>query len=164
VTTEFTIKGPFEVPTSLNRIRTISRWDRRALWEGEAGEFADSIGCYVFTRKYANKFTPLYIGQTTKGFRDECFGPGKLGILQPELKGHKMLHLFLLVSPIGGVVAARRIKELERFLIETAIVKYPALGNKVWASGHTWSLKGIGTPGRRSDTESSFARMMNLGG
>ncbi len=87
----FTIHGPFSVPTTLKKIkggkvsiRQISLVSN--LWKKDPfSDFAEKKGCYVFANAVTNGSKPIYVGRTNKSFKNECFATSKKAMLNEFL-------------------------------------------------------------------------------
>jgi hypothetical protein len=87
----FTIYGPFTVPTKTKSIKggkvKIKQLDiGKNLWkQDEFCDFAQKKGCYVFANAVTRGSTPIYVGKTTKSFKSECFATHKKAMLNDFL-------------------------------------------------------------------------------
>jgi hypothetical protein len=170
--TVFKIHGPCDVPYS--RAATGSAKRIRAdgadlFWQaGGAARHASSKGCYVFGLRSGGGTTPWYVGKTTKTFEQECFTPDKLhkynDVLWQGKKGTPVL--FFVVFPTKqGRPSKRKITEVEKFLIQTALTKNNQLVNKANTRNlPDWGLGGIvnAGQGKPSESASRFRSMMGL--
>jgi hypothetical protein len=168
---EFTIQGPFAVPTTKQRARKVTAMDKREFWNGAAKPFARKTGCYVFALKRGRRRRPVYVGKADEiTFERECFSAHNLNLLQEDLVTSKQLELFLLVAMRKGrTLTARNISALEQCLIEAGrATQGERLRNTQHARGSGWSIVGVGTAGitrsKATGTQSppaeEFVRMM----
>ena len=87
----FTIHGPFDVPTKAKKIKggkaSIRQIDiYRNFWNSENfSEFANKRGCYVFANAVSKGSKPIYVGKTSNVFKNECFTPHKKVLLNDFL-------------------------------------------------------------------------------
>lgn len=72
----FTIHGPFDVPTKPKKIKGGTTTIRQLgdvgafLWkEKNFSKYADKKGCYVFVNAVTRGSTPIYVGRTNKTFK-----------------------------------------------------------------------------------------------
>ncbi len=128
----FLVGGPFEVPIigPANNRSLAPKADREPFWQYLAPEWGDRIGCYVFGLRRAKGILPVYVGQTKKSFRDECFNPSNYEKLHSNLRDR----VGTLVLFLTGYDRARAnsndsvIDDLERYLIESARERLMAIG------------------------------------
>jgi hypothetical protein len=70
--------GPREVPFHRGRAgRTITDENVREFWKHNS-DAANGRGCYVFRIRASRDFTPGYVGQATRRFKQEVFAPHEL--------------------------------------------------------------------------------------
>lgn len=87
----FTIHGPFVIPTKNRKLRggklSIRQLDVNAnLWKKQPFlDFADKKGCYVYANATGRGSTPIYVGLTNCSFKQECFSPTKKSLLNDFL-------------------------------------------------------------------------------
>lgn len=88
----FTIHGPFEVPTKPKKIKggkiSIQQLGNvgAVLWKNkDFSKYADKKGCYVFANAVTRGSTPIYVGKTNKSFKNECFATAKKAMLNDFL-------------------------------------------------------------------------------
>ena len=88
----FTIHGPFDVPTKPKKIKGGTTTIRQLgdvgafLWkEKNFSKYADKKGCYVFVNAVTRGSTPIYVGRTNKTFKNECFATAKKAMLNDFL-------------------------------------------------------------------------------
>lgn len=88
----FTIHGPFDVPTKLKKIKggkySIQQLGDvgASLWKDkDFSKYADKKGCYVFANAVTRGSNPIYVGRTNKSFKNECFATAKKAMLNDFL-------------------------------------------------------------------------------
>lgn len=75
---EFSVHGPFDIPTYRGRIGRIVRAEEGRSFDEHSAR-AWRRGCYVFAMRSGRGITPTYVGKATKSFSQECFTADKLG-------------------------------------------------------------------------------------
>lgn len=160
--------GPFKVPVNCaGGEKSLNGKVKSTFWNGEASYLEHAKGCYVFARQAGKGFTPLYVGQTKKTFKGECFNAYNQVNLADVISGIKgTLVLFLLeYEASGGPVNKRAINDLERHLVETALLKNKDLINKkLTANGPSFLIRGVHvTPGKPSASALTFKKAMGYG-
>jgi hypothetical protein len=159
MSTDFYVKGPFEMPELVVRKRSKNV---KAFWD-EHIDIAKEQGCYIFGIRASRGIVPYYVGKTTKSFKYEAFQNHKIAIYLTALhqikKGTAIM--FFVIAPRKGTT--RRIAELENFLIQIGEAKNQDILNSNGRDKPKWSIKNIirssGWPG---SSEKAFKRMMNL--
>ena len=88
----FTIHGPFDVPTKPKKIKGGKITIRQLgdvgafLWKDkDFSKYANKKGCYVFANAVTRGSTPIYVGKTNKSFKQECFATAKKAMLNDFL-------------------------------------------------------------------------------
>ena len=88
----FTIHGPYDVPTKNKKIKGGKTTIRQlgdvgaSLWKDKIfSKYADKKGCYVFVNAVTRGSTPIYVGRTNKSFKNECFATAKKAMLNDFL-------------------------------------------------------------------------------
>jgi hypothetical protein len=88
----FTIHGPFDVPTKPKKIKggkySIQQLGDvgASLWKDkDFSKYADKKGCYVFANAVTRGSNPIYVGRTNKSFKNECFATAKKAMLNDFL-------------------------------------------------------------------------------
>lgn len=88
----FTIHGPFVVPTAPKKIKggiiSIPQLKdvNATLWKSAPfSEYANKKGCYVFANAVTRGSKPIYVGKTNISFKDECFSTHKKAMLNDFL-------------------------------------------------------------------------------
>jgi len=122
----FTVHGPCPVPYYAGKAaRVITRDDRTEFWK-HTRSMLDRRGCYLFAVRTGRGITPLYVGRTRNTFGNEVFQPEKLAKYQHGLADYRRgfpVLLFIAAEVRRGAPNAALIKELEAFLIQTAVSK-----------------------------------------
>lgn len=122
---EFVPQGPFQVPTwGRPGARQIDQERAREFWTDGFEELGDARGCYVFTLSRPRTHLPIYVGSTSRTFRQECFSHRNLAYISWGMRNTRgRLHLFLLeyVSAGRGRASGRAILDLEARLIGLAV-------------------------------------------
>ena len=158
---KFVVRGPLVVPTDgPSGSRHLDRTSLRSFWAGEASEYADDIGCYVFALRRGGGSTPIYVGRTSRSFKAECFTDRNYRLLHMAMSGQRGTLMLYLVSYVRsrGRVNGRAIGDVERFLVESAIEKNPSLANLVFTKGEPgFMIQGVHRSRGRS---SSSARSL----
>jgi len=142
----FEVNGPYKVPTYNGRAAKIVDSERlREFWEG-TGDVGKRRGCYVFAVRASKGIRPIYAGRATKSLKQEVFTPHKLEKYQRCLAdiGKGTPVLFFLTLPAGrGKPNIRAIRELEAFLIQSAVSKNPNLLNVQGTEREKWGIQGV---------------------
>lgn len=163
----FRTHGPFEIPlTGAPNGKYIEDFCPE-FWKRHP-DHKDDICLYIFAKRAAKGFQPIYVGMTIKSFGKEAFHSHKIAShYTPALmkKGKGTLVMFFVVpDPRPGPTPKKLIGEIETFMIQAAYAKNPDLSNKKDASGPEWCVEGIlrGTRRRPNFTEAKFKKMMGL--
>lgn len=124
----FTIHGPFPVPTKQKKIKdgtTIKQLaankEFKEFWKDpEVSPFAESKGCYVFANAVGRGSKPVYVGKTNRSFKDECFSLHKQKLLNDFLSccGKTGLQIFFVVLDKTRKDCQDEIEDCETFLIQ----------------------------------------------
>jgi hypothetical protein len=142
----FSVQGPFPVPVYLGRAaKTITSDNATQFWQRNPA-LADRRGCYVFGMRTGRSVMPLYVGRATVSFRREVFQPHKLSRYQHGLADYKRgtpVLLFVAAPIRRGATNIGLIKELEAFLIQTAISRNSELLNVQGTKRADWSIAGV---------------------
>jgi hypothetical protein len=170
VTQQLVVHGPFKAEYTLSRakIKCIDSSHGHAFWKRpDVASLASKQGVYVFVLKASQGYTPVYVGKSTKGFKDEIFEPQKLNHYGNALaQGPKGTPMFFFVAPAGTLrkVPVQVCDEVETFLIQLAVRKNPHLRNDKKTKLAQWTVKGVvrSGPGKRSSTEKAFGKMIRL--
>lgn len=121
----FTIHGPFPVPTKQKKIKdgtTIKQLAaNKEFWnDPDVSPFAESKGCYVFANAVGRGSKPVYVGKTNRSFKDECFSLHKQKLLNDFLSccGKTGLQIFFVVLDKTRKDCQDEIEDCETFLIQ----------------------------------------------
>jgi hypothetical protein len=164
INTMFQVNGPFDLPVRKKGFMTPNEVDN--FWDNEVKDVADQIGCYVFAVRASRGYTPYYVGQTTKTFRDEALSDRNLqNFVQPVLNERVGTGvLFLLSLPTKkGPKNKKHIKELEIFLIQQAYMVNPDLKNTHGTKLPEWGIRGVYRGGQGNRAEKARDLMTCLG-
>jgi len=162
----FEIKGPLTVPTYDGKAAKIVDSEfLSGFWESSG--VANRRGCYVFAVRASKGIRPVYVGRATKNFKQEVFTPHKLEKYQRCLadttKGTPVL--FFVMSPSKkGKPNLKVIRELEDFLIQTAVSRNPELLNVKGTERENWGIAGVirGGSGKPPVGALAFKKAMGL--
>ena len=165
--TIFTVQGPLEIPVYSGKGgRTITPEDISAFWATNK-DVQSAYGCYVFAIRAGKGYTPGYVGQAKKTFKQELFAPHKLAKYQQFLadyaKGTPVL--FLIACPVKkGARNLAHIADLEDFLIQTAVSVNPDLLNIQGTAQADWGISGVlrAGQGKRSIAATEFMRCLKM--
>ena len=160
----FNVRGPF--PIKLRRrpggrfidVETIARF-----WS-QCADLVEETGCYVFGVRAGRGIVPAYVGQSTTGFKNECFESHKLqhyhGALADRAKATPVMFFLVRTEGPASTVEAS-VDRLEDFLIQIASDRNPSLRN---VRRVEWCIQGVvrSQPGPPSDAAVFFRRMMGL--
>lgn len=163
----YTVEGPVLVPTRKAKVAKVV--DREALggfWEYH-GDVANRRGCYIFAIRSGRGIMPLYVGKATKTFRQEVFALHKLEKYGRALadcrKGNAVL--FFLVAPASkGATNLNTLRELEDFLIQTAVARNPNILNVRGTKRENWAIAGVvrGGVGKPSHAARDLRRALRI--
>ena len=166
---KYFISGPHELP--INQDHKVPEVDKAHLsnfW-GEIGRASEGIGCYVFGFRAGKGYRPVYVGKTSSGFKYECFSEGKLHKYDKALarngKGTPVMFL-VIQKTTAGRPNEKSIKELEKYLIESAYAKNPELLNVQHANkGKYFEIEGVLNygKGKPSGAAAKFRVIMGFG-
>lgn len=168
----FTIHGPFDVPTKTKKIKggkiSIPQLGDvgASLWKNnDFSKYANKKGCYVFANAVTRGSTPIYVGRTNKSFKNECFATAKKA----------MLNDFLACSTKTGlqiyfvVLNNRKNCPEEIDLCETLLIQKCKDANKnllnVRKLSATFTIEGIHgikKPGKPTEDVSNFKKCLNI--
>jgi len=164
INTMFEVNGPFELPVGEKRFLKPNELDQ--FWN-DSKDMADKRGCYIFAVRAGGGVTPYYIGKTTRTFREEALNPrNQVEFIQPilaERKGTPVL--FLLTSPEKkGRTNKKHIDQLEKFLIQQALLVNEELKNIHGTKLPDWGIRGVyrGGQGNRSSAAKDLMKCLGL--
>ena len=143
---EFVVHGPFKVP--VQRLSAGRRLVVKRFWDAnpKADDLSAQRGCYVFAIRTGGGTLPHYIGQATKSFAKETFNPSNLRKYYDALADYKRGRpvMFLVVHPRRkGKINARRIAQVENFLIQAGWARNRSLQNVKGIHRPKWAIKGV---------------------
>lgn len=166
MTTQFVVRGPFEVRTTkLNAGRTITTENVKVFWEEHPDE-AWLRGCYVFAMRAGRGLTPGYVGKATKTFKQEVFTPQKVMKYQQFLARYRRgapVMFFIEAPKKRGLANGRHIAGLEAFLIQVAAAANSELLNVQGTKEADWSIQGVlRSKGKPSKEARALKRTLNL--
>ena len=166
----FSVFGPFNTHIRVEKNGAIAfpfMNPRRIFSKSDAREHADDIGCYILAKQFGKKFTPLYVGQTTRRFAQEVFNPYNRERYRQAVQDYRAgnLALFLLIPKAGHKSKLKTaIGELEKYLIGMSAKANPRLQNIYLRPRQPFSLVGIdnATPGQPRTEIQMFRKMMHF--
>ena len=167
MTTIFRVIGPRVVPVYEGRAgRTITDDEVRHFWEANH-DLVHHRGCYVFGMRAGRGMTPAYVGKAGKTFRQEVFADNKLKRYQRLLADYRRGTpvLFFVVAPRRrGAPNSAHIGQLERFLIQSAVLANPDLLNVQNTKADEWGISGVvrGSKGKHSAAARGLRTMLKL--
>ena len=165
------VYGPIEIPhdgQEAGSTKRISRSLAKEFWaQNDAKPLAKKQGCYIFSLRAGKGFSPWYVGKAGKSFEQECFTDHKIGHYNEVLwhgKKGKPVMFFVAHSGSKKKIPAGIIKEMEEYLIQSAVYKNPELCNIKQTKTPEWGISGIirGGKGRRTAIASTFKAMMGV--
>ena len=133
--------GPISIPCDVDgKKKCILDQNVKEFWNDTiAQQMEKKQGCYIFALKAGHGYTPWYIGKTTKTFKQESFALHKIKKYNECLWGGKKgtpVMFFIALPGHRNKVPALVIKDIEKFLIQSAALKNPNILN----SHHTKNL------------------------
>jgi hypothetical protein len=142
----FQVKGPYEVPTYPGRAAKIVDFERLGEFWSSTDGLGTARGVYVFAVRAGRGARPIYVGKATNTFKQEVFTPHKLEKYQRCLadfrKGTPILY-FLCAPSSRGALNRTAVRELEDFLIQTAVSRNPGLLNVRGTKREDWAIAGV---------------------
>jgi hypothetical protein len=164
--TDFTISGPHEITTYKGKQgKDIGQEEGREFFRQHT-ELALARGCYVFATRAGRGFTPWYVGKATKNFKQECFAHDKLTKYRAclvDLAKCTPVFFFATTRNARGATGIKHIEEVEKFLIEAALMANPAIANIKGTKKPNWTIAGvIRARGRLSDAARAFKRAFKM--
>jgi len=165
------VNGPIEIPhdgQKTGSTKRISRALAKEFWkQAEAKPLAKKQGCYIFALRVGKGFTPWYVGKAGKTFEQECFTDHKIGhyneVLWSGIKGTPVM-FFVGQTGTKNKIPAGIIKEMEDYLIQSAVFKNPDLCNIRQTKTPEWGIAGVirGNKGKPTSLASTFKKMMRI--
>ncbi|MBK6291705.1 MAG: hypothetical protein IPF59_08085 [Ignavibacteria bacterium] len=121
----------------------------------------------MFAMKAGRGHKAWYVGKTKKSFYSECMGSHQQDHYQEVFaRGIKGTPVMFFIAPNNAkkVVPRKVLGQIERFLIQAALLKNPDLRNNHHAAQPEWSIKGVirGSAGKPTSEASKFATMMGV--
>lgn len=118
MTTPFSVYGPY----SIDRKHAPSKQWQKIAWrevdEKVGADLSNAKGVYVYSLRHGKKITPLYVGITNRGFRNEVFAVHNLQKISYNWRDEKgTIVLHLLAKPKGVHTGFSR--NLAKGLLET---------------------------------------------
>jgi len=165
--TRLAVHGPFDIDPSKST-RHVSAKHGKDFWAARGAILAPKQGIYVFAMRAGKGFTPWYVGQAKKGFKQETFTPHKLGKYNQALSlAGKGTPVLFLVAPQGSQrkVPVTEINHMEKELIQDALLENPRLTNVQHTKNvPRWSIRGVvrSGPGKPPANAREFRIMMGL--
>lgn len=165
--TQFLVDGPRDVPFYKGKGgRTLTDDNVKDFWARNS-DIGKRRGCYVFGIRAGKGFTPGYVGQATKSFKQEAFTHHKLTryqqFLADRLKGTPVI--FFVVAPQkAGATNTSHIGQLEDFLLQAGVAANPHLMNIKGTKLEEWSIAGVirGGGGKPSQSAKDFRSLMKI--
>ncbi|WP_405326451.1 hypothetical protein [Fibrobacter sp.] len=168
--TQFEPIGPFEIPFEKRTRRIEKEHIQSFLENGEIQKKIDLLntrGCYIFAIRAGKGFTPWYVGQAKKSFKQEIFTPHKKDIYNCVLANNKKGTpiMFLISSSKKNQLLEKEIKELESFLIFWARKANKNIKNQQ-NNKDTWGIAGVYNSdiGKPSMASKNLKGLLNLEG
>lgn len=164
--TAFVVQGPFEIPYETRKGGRVLLFDDFWSDNSEAQHFALKQGCYIFAMRNRG-LTPIYVGKATKSFKQEVFNPANRHKYNNGFSdyGKGTPVIYLVVHPEQkGPTNAKRIAEIEDFLIQAGVVMNPDLQNVKGTQQPKWSIKGVirSRSGKRRNAENDFRKLFGI--
>lgn len=164
---EFAVAGPYKIPFDWRPGGRLLF--PNAFWQQseELEQLQWERGCYVFAMKAGKGATPLYVGQATRSFKQECFSPANirkcLDALATYAKRSPVIYL-VRHPPQRGKTNSKQIGEIESFLIQNASIKNPDIQNVHGKEAPKWSIQGVvrGGQGKPSKAATQFRRLIGI--
>jgi hypothetical protein len=169
--TELMVFGPYLIPfdgLGTGTSKHITKQHVKDFWEqADVSKLSMKQGCYVFALQVSKGFTPWYVGQASKTFKQEALHPTKVNQYNEVIfKGNKGKPVMFFVGKPAHLrkVPRKQITDLETYLIQSAYYKNPALKNKQHASAPNWGIKGVvrGGKGKPASNARRFKLMLGL--
>lgn len=163
---EFKVAGPFEVPVAKHEksgVKLIEKDFLKPFWDEIS--LGEDVGVYIFAKKAAKGFVPLYVGKTEKSFRAEAFNSRNMLMLNEFFhNGDKgTLVLFLICHPLDKNICSISIDELETTAIQYGLKANPSLLNsKKRKPTDTWGIYGVLRCGRATNPARDLKRCLNI--
>jgi hypothetical protein len=167
--TEFEVLGPYSIPLERHGSTRLIPKDLKGFWETTG--VGDRCGVYVFGIRAGRGIVPIYVGAASRRFCGEAFQAHKqtyhyTPAIAKNRRGTPVM--FFVVWPesrrMHSQKSQRMILELEKFLIQTGVVRNPRLSNIRDRGEKRWGIRGVvGGAGKRPNkSEQSFAKLMGI--
>ena len=168
MTTELKLIGPIDVDYHDEKASKciLPENKKEFLVRLENQSLADKSGVYIFAMRSGKGFTPWYVGKATKTMRQECMEQHKLNkyglVFAKGIHGSPVM-FFIVPEGTKKKVPGKICSEVEKGMIQYALVKNPELLNVQNAKGPDWLIDGVirGKDKPTSD-ESAFKTMMGI--
>ena len=167
--TQFEPIGTFEIPFDKGT-RRIEKEHIQSFFENKdiqkKIDLLNTRGCYIFALRAGKGFTPWYVGQAKKSFKQEIFAIHKKDIYNSVL-ANKMgtPMMFLIGTSKKNQFLEKEIKDLESFLIFWARKANKGLKNQQ-NNKDTWGIAGVYNSdiGKPSTALKNLKGLLNLEG
>lgn len=159
---QFQVEGPLEIkPLHGSHGRLIERSAIERFWEDNP-ELAEEIGCYIFGMRSGGGLMPIYVGQSTTGFKHECFQHHKLTHYNEALVTRSGTAIMFFVLKESGPQSTLEtcLDQVEHYLIQLAVQHNPDLAN---VKRVEWTIPGVFHTGPGHPTASAKALRQILG-
>lgn len=169
--TQFDPIGPFEIPCDKkSKVKRIEKEQIKLFLEDESilnkVDLSKTRGCYIFALRAGKGFTPWYVGQAKKSFKQEIFATHKKDIYNSVLANKNGTPvMFLVSSSKKNKLLEKEIKELESFLIFWARKANKNIRNQQ-NNKDTWGIAGVYNSdiGKPSNASKAMKGLLNLEG
>ena len=163
----FVVRGPFKISRYKGKgARLITKENAKQFWHVHK-KYAKRRGCYVCGVRAARGYKPGYVGKTKKSLEQEAFTDRNLNLYNQFMadreKGTPVM-FFVLMDAQRGKPNNKRIREVEKYLINLGFTANPDLLNKQDKKANDWGIRGVvrGGKGKTSAGTKSFRRMMGI--
>jgi hypothetical protein len=161
------VVGPFSVPfTKKPGGKVISDADVAIFWKLHS-KYSKRRGCYTFGMRTGKGAMPGYVGKTSKSLKKEVFGLHQLNkyhqFMMEYAKGRPIL-FFVIAPKSAGKPNNKKIREVEKYLIDLSMTRNPNLHNKQDTNAPDWGIQGIvrGKKGKTSSGTEDFRKMLGI--
>lgn len=167
--TQFEPIGPFNIPLDKKTRRIEKEQISQFLNSEDISEKIDlskTRGCYIFALRAGKGYTPWYVGQAKKNFKQEIFAIHKKDIYNSVIAGKKGTPtMFLVSSSQKNKLLEKEIKQLEAFFIFWARKANKDLKNQQ-NNKDTWGIAGVYNSdiGKPSSAAQNLKSLLNLKG
>jgi len=163
----FQIHGPFNLNYEKRKGGRTLIFDDFWNEDSEASYLADRCGCYVFAIRVGGGIKPIYVGKSTKTFKQETINATNKhkyhSGFSDYAKGTPLLY-FVVHPKAKGKNNAKQIGEIEDFLIQAGVARNPNIQNVKGIQKPAWTIKGVvrSGAGKRSEAERNFAKLFDI--